>query len=256
MKTLFAFFKKELFEQMRTGKLLILAIIFLALGIMNPAIAKLTPWMLDLMSEALAESGMNIETVEVDALTSWTQFYKNIPIGLIVFLVIEGGILTREISSGTLILALTKGLDRYKVLVSKAFVLILSWSVNYAICFVVSYLGTALFWDNSIGNELIFAGLCWWMAGVLASMLIILFSVITKSYPLTLLMTGGVCLISYIIGLIPKITKYTPTALFDGTSLVYGAKDVADYIPAFIITVGLSVVCFTVSIPIFNKKQL
>lgn len=256
MRALIAFFKKEVFEQVRTGKLLILIIIFLALGIMSPAIAKLTPWMLDIMSDALAESGMNIEQIEVDALTSWTQFYKNIPIGLIVFLVFQGGILTREITSGTLILALTKGLDRYKVIASKSLVLILEWSVCYLLCFIISYFGTALFWDNSIGNELIFAGLCWWLAGVLAVMLIILFSVITKSYPLTLLMSGGVCLVSYIIGLIPKVTKYTPTALFDGTSLVYGIKDINDFVPAFIITAILSLVCLILTIPMFNKKQL
>lgn len=256
MKAFIAFFKKELLERIRTGKIFILIGVFLLLGVMNPAIAKFTPIMLDMLSDSLAESGMNIEQVTVDALSSWTQFYKNIPIGLIVFLIIEGGCLTKEINSGTLTLALTKGLDRHKVVTSKSLILVFDWSINYILCFAVTYFGTALFWDNSICNQLLFTGLCWYMAGVFASILMVLFSVITKSYPLTLLMTGGVYLVSYIIGLLPKITKYTPATLFDGTSLIYGTKTIEDYIPAFIITAILSIGCLIASIPIFNKKQL
>lgn len=256
MKSFIAFFKKDLLQRVRNGKFIILAAVFFLLGVMNPAIAKLTPIMLDLLSDALAESGMNLEQITVDAFTSWAQFYKNIPMGLIVFLILEGGCITGEIRSGTLILALTKGFDRYKVIVSKTVVLLFSWTFYYLICFVITYFGTEIFWDNSVCNELIFAGLCWWLAGVLAVMLIILFSVITKSFPLTILIPCGICLISYVVGLIPKVTKYTPTALFDGTSLVYGLKDLGDFVPAFIISAVLSVVCFVVSIPVFNKKQL
>lgn len=43
MKSLLAFMKKEWMEQVRSGRLLILVIIFILLGIMNPAVAKLTP---------------------------------------------------------------------------------------------------------------------------------------------------------------------------------------------------------------------
>ena len=74
MRQLIAFTKKEFLEQCRTGKLLLFVIIFALFGIMNPAIAKLTPWMMDMMSEQFAESGMEIMAVEVDALTSWAQF--------------------------------------------------------------------------------------------------------------------------------------------------------------------------------------
>ncbi|MBQ8311537.1 MAG: ABC transporter permease, partial [Clostridia bacterium] len=71
MNTLFAFFKKEWMEQVRTGRALILGIVFVLLGMMNPAIAKLTPWMLELMAESMAEIGMSTTAVAVDAMTSW-----------------------------------------------------------------------------------------------------------------------------------------------------------------------------------------
>ena len=45
MKSLLAFIHKEMLEQRRSGKLIILGILFIVLGIMSPAIAKLTPWL-------------------------------------------------------------------------------------------------------------------------------------------------------------------------------------------------------------------
>ena len=63
MKSLIAFTKKEVTEQIRLGKLMILTILFVLFGVMNPAVAKLTPWLLEIMSDSLAESGMTITGV-------------------------------------------------------------------------------------------------------------------------------------------------------------------------------------------------
>ena len=72
MKALMAFMKKEWMDLVRSGRLMILLIIFLLLGIMNPAIAKLTPWMMEMMAESMEQSGLMVTEVTVDAMTSWT----------------------------------------------------------------------------------------------------------------------------------------------------------------------------------------
>jgi len=79
MRTLFAFMKKEYLETARTGKLIILVLLFALFGVMNPAIAKLTPWMMEMFSDSLVESGLIVANVQVDAMTSWTQFFKATP---------------------------------------------------------------------------------------------------------------------------------------------------------------------------------
>ena len=79
MKTLFAFMKKEWLEQVRSVKLWICIGLFVLFGVMNPAVAKLMPIILDAFSEALEGSGMTITQVEVSALDSWMQFFKNMP---------------------------------------------------------------------------------------------------------------------------------------------------------------------------------
>ena len=60
MKSLIAFTKKEFVAQFRSGKIFFLGGIALLVGIMNPAVAKLTPWIIDLLKEALEETGMTI----------------------------------------------------------------------------------------------------------------------------------------------------------------------------------------------------
>lgn len=145
MKSFIAFLKKEIFECIRSGKLTFFCILFLIFGIMNPAIAKLTPWMLETLSDSLAEQGMMVTEVTVNALTSWTQFFKNIPIVLIVFVFLYSGIFTKEYETNTLILILTKGLSRYKVVFAKFFVMFTMWTIGYLLCFAVTYGYNAFF---------------------------------------------------------------------------------------------------------------
>ena len=243
-------------EQVRSGRLLFLLILFTLFGIMNPAIAKLTPWLLETLSDSLAESGMTVTAVEVDALTSWTQFYKNIPMALIAFVLMESTLFTKEYQSGTLILTLTKGLQRYKVILAKTTVLTLLWTAGYWICFGITYGYNAYFWDNDIAKHLLFSVVCWWLLGIWVITLIVLFSVLCKSNSAVLIGIGGSFLVIYLLGMLPKLKEFVPTLLMDGTSLVYGLSEVQPYVQACIVTVALSAICLIVSIPLFNRKQI
>ncbi len=256
MRSLLAFMKKETTAQLRSGKLMIIGILFVLLGVMNPAVAKLTPLLLELMSDALAETGMNVTVVEVSAMDSWVQFFKNMPIGLIVFIVLQSSIFTKEYSSGTLILSLTKGLERFKVVISKAVVLSVIWTVGYWLCFAITYVSNAYFWDNSVAQSLVLSVVCWWLFGELVISLTVLFSTIAKASTGVLLGTGGVVLASYMVGMIPKVNKFLPTFLTNGSALIYGVEDAGSYTAAIIISVAAAIICFAISIPLFNKKQL
>ncbi len=256
MKSLFAFIKKECMEQLRSGRLWITLALFVLLGIMNPAVAKLTPWMLEIMADSLAESGMIVTDVQVSAMDSWVQFFKNLPLGLIAFVLLQGAIFTKEYSSGTLVLSLTKGLERFKVIISKAGVLCAIWSLGFWLCFGITYPYNSYFWDNSVAQNLLLSVVCWWLFGVFVISLMTLFSTITTSNTGVLFGTGAVVLASYTVGLLPKANKYLPTLLMDGNSLIYGMAQSKEYIAAMIVTAIATIICFAVSIPAFNKKQL
>lgn len=256
MKSLLAFFKKEWLESIRTGKLIIIIILFSLFGIMNPAAAKLTPWLLDLMSDTYAELGVTLPEVTVNALTSWAQFFKNISTALIIFIIIYSGILTKEYVSGTLILILTKGLSRYKVILAKSTLLLLLWTVCYWGCFFITYGFNSYFWDNSIAEGIFFAAVCWWLFGTLTVCLIVFFSSIFGNTTGVLLGTGGCVMGMYLIGFLPKIKYYVPTFLMNSTEILSKTQTTESFTKAILITTIMCFACITASIPIMNKKQL
>ena len=256
MKTLMAFMKKEWMEQIRSSRLMILGLLFLAFGIMNPAIAKLTPWMMEMLAESMEEAGLAVTEVKVDAMTSWTQFYKNIPMALIAFVLLQSNIFTKEYQSGTLILALTKGLERYKVVLAKTIVLISTWTAGYWLCYGVTYVYNAYFWDNSIASHLEISAVYWWLVGIWVIALMILFSVMSSSNSGVLLGTGGVFFAVYLLSLIPKLKEYMPTELMGGMNLLIDATKPDDYIKSLIVAGVSMIVCFMISIPLFNKRRL
>ena len=176
MSAFTAFLKKELLDRQRSGRLTVLGILFVLFGIMDPAIAKLTPWLLEVMAEELAASGMTVGTVTVTAMDSWVQFYKNIPMALIVFLCMEAGCFTKEYASGSLIPLLTKGLPRRTVVLAKSLVLTLIFTAGYWVCYGITWGYNAWLWDNSVAQNLGFSAVCWWVFGLWTVSLTVLFS--------------------------------------------------------------------------------
>jgi len=200
-----AFLKKEWMEWNRTGRSPILVLVFVLFGIMNPALAKLTPWLMETLSDSLADTGLVATAVQVDALTSWAQFYKNIPVGLIIFILITSGNFTAEYEKGTLIPVVAKGLSRRKILAAKAVLLYGFWTALYMLCFGITYGYNAYFWDNGIAGNLFFAAMCTWLFGVWVIAFLIFFSSVSKSGPQVLLGTGGAALIVYFLGILKAV---------------------------------------------------
>ncbi len=247
-----AMLRKEWMEAVRTGRLLNLTILFVVFGIMSPAIAKLTPWLMEMMAAEMEASGLMVTEVQVDALTSWTQFFKNIPLGLLAFVLLHGSILTGELQKGTLTLIITKGLPRWKVMVSKIIAISISWTLGYWACYGITYGYTAYYWDNTIVGGLPEAAAYWWLFGLWVSLLLMLFSVITESNNGSLIITGAAVLAAYVLSLIPKIAPYSPMKLAGGMAFINAAAEVPA--EALSVTILLTMTAIPASIVILNRK--
>ena len=256
MRQLSAFLRKEGMELIRTGKIWILLIIFILFGIMNPAIAKLTPWMVETMSDSLAESGMVLTEVKVNAMTSWNQFYKNISIALIIFALMLSGILTTEYQKGTLVNMLTKGLIRWKVVGAKSIASIGLWTVCYWLCYGITYGYNMYFWDNSIASHVAFAALCVYLLGIWVMLLILLISTLLKSASGVLAVTGVAVIASYVAGMFGKIGEYLPIRLLSAGNLLAGSMSPEDFWKAIAVALASGVAFFILSVACFNRKNI
>lgn len=256
MKGFSAFLEKEFREFIRTKRMMILLIVFVVVGILNPATAKLTPKLLEMEADTMASMGLTIGEIKVTALDSWTQFAKNIPIALIVTLIMFSGIYTSEYTKGTLIPLLTKGLSRSSAVLSKFAVMFTAWSAGLWLCFGITYFYSGFYWDNSAVKELFFAGFCWWLFGVMMLCSIVFFSSFASSGGQVMLGAGGVYVVMMTAGISKKAAEYLPTRLLAIGSLFTGELVPSDFkIPA-VISAVVSVIFILAALPLTHKRQI
>ena len=256
MKGFTVFITKELRELVRTKRLLILLIVFTVFGIMNPAIALLTPKFIEMEADTFKAMGMEVGEITVTALDAWTQFVKNIPMALIVFLLMMSGIYLTEYTKGTLIPLLTKGLSRSAVVLSKWTVMLLTWSAGCWLIFGITYFYSDYYWDNSAVSNLMFSGFGWWLFGVLLMSCIVFFSSFAGSTAQVILSTGAVYFIMMLLGMVRKLQEYLPTRLCSSASLYSGELEPSDFTKAAVITATASAVLVLAALPLTKKRQL
>ena len=256
MRQLTAFIHKECMELSRTSKLLILLIVSVVFGVMNPGIAKLTPMIMKMAAGSLEGTGLVITDVEIDAMTSWTQFYKNIPMMLIVFVLLFSSIMVTEYQKGTLINMITKGLSRWKIVTAKLFVMLLLWTTCYVLCYGITYFYNEYFWDNGIAYHLFPAAFYYYLFGAWVIALLMLMSVLFSSGPAVMVSTGGVVLAVYFASMLPDIRKYLPLQLSEGMNLLTGVAKPTDCVGAVVVTCILIILQIMVAIMCFNRKNV
>ena len=100
------------------------------------------------------------------------------------------------------------------------------------------------------------AVLFYWIAGVFAVAMMVLFSVVFSNGTGVLLGTGGVFATCYLVSMVPKAAKFLPTKLMGTSGLLAGVDEVADYREALVVTSIIIVLALVASVPILNKKKL
>lgn len=235
---------------------MVLLIVFGIFGILNPALAKLTPWMLQLMGESLADQGITIGTISVNSLTAWTQYFKNLMMEYILILAMFSGIFAAEYQSGTLINLLTKGVSRAKVAAAKLAAVLLLWSICYWLTFFITLGYAAYFWGDALLAGLWLAGICAYVLGVWLLTLEMAFASALTSGMTALLLTGGVFALLFALGVLPQLSRYLPERLGEGLALLTGEMSRADFLPALWLALALSVLQSMLCLAGVRKKQL
>lgn len=256
MRAFFEFFKKEWLELIRTGKFLILGIVFLIFGISNPAIAKLTPWLMEIMSEDLSKMGLTVSEVIVNDLSSWTQFFKNISMIIIVLLIMFSDTISKEYQKGTLIPIFTKGISPHTILAAKTALIFACWTVGYWCTVGITYGYNAYFWGNEIAEHIGFALLCYYLFGIwLISVLVFMTSVFQSNIGV-LIGTAAVFGVNFVGTMFSKIIDYLPGKLTVSGELLTGLAEPRAYGKSIVITIIISMMELGIGYYLISKKNL
>ena len=254
MHALLVFTKKEWTEGMRSGKLIMLAAGFIFFGILNPATAKLLPVLLESMAGSFAEIGMSVSAIQVDAMTSWEQFFKNLPMVLAAFVLVFSNLFSKEYQTGALVLLLTRGLPRYVVVVAKALFLLACWTAGFWLSFGITYAYNSFLWGNTGFPAA--AALPWYGFSLLILCVMVLFSVLQRSSGTVLLETGLFVVLCYLLSLFPRVKRFSPVFLTESLPVLKEGALLPEYAPALVISAVIGVVCLAAGTCAMSRKQL
>lgn len=256
MNHFLVFFKKELVEYARTYKLLIMLVVFAIFGITNPLIAKLTP---ELMANLMPE-GMSMTIPEPTALDAWAQFFKNTQqMGMIVLALVFSGVVSTEVSRGTLINLLTKGLSRQAVILAKYSAMLFVWSLSVVLSAALTWVYTVYLFPNdqvTVGY-LLFAISCMWLFGAFLLASLLSSATLVKGNYGSLLLIGLMLVFLMVVNIIPNAKEYNPIALASmNMELVAGTIDPSTIYAAVGITGIASLGLIALALLVFSKKRL
>jgi len=255
MKSFIAFTKKECMESLRTYRLVTLTAVLLFFGILSPLTAKLLP---DILGSIDLGDGVTLTLPEPSAMDSWTQFFSNIgQMGMLALIITFSGIMANELSRGTLVNLLTKGMKRHTVILSKFFTSSVLWTIGYLLCLVVCYAYTEFYWPSAELNNVFLTFFSLWLFGEMLITLLIFGGILLGSFYGSLLSCFGVIIILSLISIAPAVQRFNPLSLAGATlGLLSGQNETADFSPAIIICAVSVVILLIASVLLFNKKKV
>ncbi len=204
--------RKEVFEQIRTMRLYVVAIVFALFAIMSPLTAKYLPDIIKALAGSQVQLGMLIPTpTKADAVD---QFLKNIgQFGALAAILLAMGSVAGEKDRGTAAFVLTKPASRAAYLSSKLVAIALNLLVATAIAGVLAYYYTAVLFEALPVAGYAVMCLVLWLSLVVYAALTFLGSTLTSSTAAGAGVGIVFLVVTGIVSALPTVGQYTPEAL-------------------------------------------
>ena len=256
------FLKKEISEQIKSVKGIVLVIVFLFVAVSSPLVAKLTPeivkWAMETTEEMMDMGALFAMMPEPDSVTSYTEFFSSFNMMcLLALIIVFSGVVANEKSRGTAAYILTKNISRTEFIMSK-FVS----SLIFIFASVIITAGVLRIYTNLLFNDglvqlssfviyflILFLYLIFIMSIVLFS------SIFAKNVTSATIMSFLVFIGFNIWAAIPRVGKYAPPNINDFNVLL-NAKDSRELTIGIIITLAFAVLFLIAGINLFNKQEL
>lgn len=246
--------RKELLEQWRTRRLLVVGIVFTLLGIGSPLLARYTPELI----EALGGLDFEIVIPTPTVADAAVQFLKNLgQAGILTAILLAMGSVAVEKERGTAALILSKPASRTAYLLAKLVAISVTLAVSLALASAAGYVYTTLLfeappaagWIGMTGMLLLsllgFAGLTF------------LGSTLTRSSIAAAgIGIGGMILVA-LVSALPNVAPYTPAGLSGAPALAVAlGRDPGPLIGPILANLALVVALAGLSWVVFRRQEL
>lgn len=244
--------RKELAEQWRTGRLPVVAVIFLIFGLTSPILARYTP---EIVKLAAGSVSIHVPTPTVrDAVA---QLVKNLSqLGALVAILLAMGTVAGEKESGTAAFIVVKPVSRLAFLAAKFGGLALTLVVSVAVGGAAAYLYTLLLFAAPGAPGFAAACLLMLVGLLVIAALTFLGSTLSRSaIPAAGLGVVGL-IVEGIVASLPNMARYTPSGLDDLAGRAALGQATPDWYLALLFNGGVIAVSLAASWLVFRRQEL
>jgi len=249
----FVALRKEMLEQWRTYRLLIVAVVFLVFGLLSPLLAKLTPELFKMLPQGEEFARLVPPPTAADAVG---QYVKNLSqFGVILAVLMGMGAVAQEKDKGTAALMLVKPMPRWAFLAAKHVALAITFLVGIILASLAGYYYTLILFEPlDIGGWLALNALL-----LLFSFVYVALTLFSSTLSKSQVVAGGLAFVFLILlailGALPAVGQYLPGQLLtSGTALASGTGSMSW--GALLLSLGLIVAALAGSWAIFQRQEL
>ncbi len=219
MNLFFAALSKELREQWRTYRFLVVLVVLTLFGLTSPLLAYFTPQILTAVPGAEAFAGLIPPPAVVDAVA---QYVKNLSQFAVLFaILLPMGAVAGEKERGTAALVLSKPLPRATFLLAKAAAYLLLFAAGFLLAGLAGYYYTGLLFEFLPLDQWLVMNALLLLYVMVYTALTLLFSTLTRSQALAAGLSFAVLLALGVIGISPALAVYLPAQLVNWSGLLW-----------------------------------
>lgn len=249
----YASLRKEILELVRTHRLLVMAVVLIAFGLLSPLLAKLMPELMRLVPGGEDFLALIPPPTMNDAIA---QYVKNSSLfGLLLAYLMTMGAVAQEKERGTAVLMLVKPLPRAVFLLAKFVALALAFLGCMALAGLAGYYYTMLLFGAPDLSAWLVLNVMLWIYFLVYVALTLLASTIAKSQAAAAGLGIGAIVVLGALPSIPGLGKYLPGQLVTwGTALF--AEPSARSWPALGVSLGLIAACLIAAWIILDRQEI
>ena len=243
---------KEVTEQWRTGRLPVMAVIFLLFGLASPVLAKYTPEIVK-----LAASSIDIHVPTPTIRDAVAQLIKNLSqVGVLTAILLAMGSVAAEKESGTAAFVLVKPVGRFVFLAAKFSGLALTIGTAVFVCGLAAYLYTGLLFAPlpAIG----FGAAC--LVILLGLLEIAAVTFLGSTLVRSAVPAAGIGIVAIvvagIISSLPNVGHFTPFGMNDLASALALQQTAKGWGVPLIVNAGVVVVALFASWLVFRRQEI